>query len=296
LRLPILTFALSFAIFGAPQDDVVFRSGVSLVRVDIEAQDSAGNILTGLTKEDFRVLDEGAEQTTVNFSFEREPLDLILLFDTSRSMASKLHQILRAVELGFHELQTGDRVCVMTFGSFTTEAAPFTADMDKVNQTILLKVLSPGFAGAARPELAASDAAQRFRREPVTGRRRAILMIGEKPGARTGADAAIHDLWQSNAVLSQLIPDKPGRNRTLPRGENPTADQTGGATIVAGDPGPAFQDSLRRLRRRYTLYYQMPAAAPGTERHIEVTLSAEAAKRFPGTGVRARTGYIVPSR
>ena len=64
-----------------------FRSGVSLVRVDAEAIDASGRVVAGLTKDDFRVLDDGAAQALVNFSFEEEPLDLILLFDTAPAHA-----------------------------------------------------------------------------------------------------------------------------------------------------------------------------------------------------------------
>ncbi|MEP6716238.1 MAG: VWA domain-containing protein [Terriglobia bacterium] len=286
---PYLLF--SAALCAAQQQDVVFQAGVSLVRVDVAVTDSAGEIIPRLTAEDFHIVDERVAQNITGFSFETEPLDLILLFDTSRGMNSKLHQIVRAIELGFHELRPGDRVAVMTFAENAVQIAPFTADLDAANKTILLKVVSAKFSGSSNPGQAASDAALRFGREPVTQRRRAILMIGDKPGPR--AEASIRDLWKADAVFSQLIPDKPGANRIL---ASPLTDQTGGATILAGDPGPAFQDSVRRLRRRYTLYYPLPAAAPGAERHIEVTLSPEAAKRFPGSRIYARTGYVVSGK
>ena len=211
-------------------------------------------------------------------------------------MGGKLHQVLRAVELGFHELQRGDRVCVMTVYSVAIEVAPFTTDMDAVNQTILLKVLPAGFAGSAKADLAVREAALRFRREPETERRRAILSIGDLRAPGSGVESAVNELWQSNVVFSQLIPDKSGKNRILAPAENPMAGRTGGDTVVAGDPGPAFQDSLRRLRRRYTLYYSMPQAEPGTARKIEVLLSPGAAARYPGATLRARTGYVVPGR
>jgi hypothetical protein len=267
---------------AAPQDDVVFRSGVSLVRVDAAVQDAAGQLITDLKKDDFRVTDEGVSQTIVNFSFEEEPLDLILLFDVANSMKGKVLEILRAVELGFHELHRGDRVCVMDFGGFSEEIAPFSANLESINEAIVLKMPKMRFGGDWKPEKAADDAALRFRGEPVTQRRRAVLLITDKIGARSAGDtAAIHDLWASDAVLSALV---------LNGGQPATdaiVDKTGGATIVAGPPGPAFQDSVRRLHRRYTLYYALPAATPGTERSIHVECLR------PNTKVIARTGYIV---
>jgi VWFA-related protein len=266
----------------------VFRSGVSLVRVDAAVQDPAGQLITDLKKEDFRVTDEGVRQTIVNFSFEEEPLDLILLFDVAGSMKGKVLEILRAVELGFHELHRGDRVCVMDFGGFSEEIAPFSANLESINEAIVLKMPKMRFGGDWKPEKAAQDAALRFRGEPVTQRRRAVLIVTDKIGARSAADtAAIHDLWTSDAVLSALVLNGGQQIRILEPGANAIADKTGGATIVAGPPGPAFQDSVRRLRRRYTLYYALPTATQGAERSIHVECTR------PNAQVRARTGYVV---
>ena len=89
--LALLIFALLvFDKAACPQDDPVFRSGVSLVRVDAQATDSTGAVVEGLTKDDFRVLDEGVPQTLVNFSFAQEPLDLILLFDPEHDLEERI--------------------------------------------------------------------------------------------------------------------------------------------------------------------------------------------------------------
>jgi VWFA-related protein len=279
---------LAGAFRASPQEDVVFRSSVSLVRVDAEVQDAAGQLITDLKKDDFRVTDEGAPQAMVNFSFEEEPLDLILLFDVAGSMKGKVLEVFRAVELGFNELHRGDRVCVMDFGGFSEEIAPFSADLESINEAIVLKVPRLHFGGDWKLEEGAQDAAIRFRREPVTQRRRAVLIITDKIGSRSAAaDPAIRSLWTSDAVLSALVLGGSQPTRVLEPGANPIADKTGGATIVAGAPGPAFQDSVRRLRRRYTMYYAVPAAAPGSERAIHVECLR------PNSRVRARTGYVV---
>jgi VWFA-related protein len=289
--------ALCCVVPAAPQDDVVFRSGVSLVRVDAEVQDARGRLLTDLKKDDLRVLDEGAQQSIVTFSFEEEPLDLILLFDIAGSMRGKLLEVFRAVELGFGELHPGDRVCVMAFGGQAMEIAPFSSSLDAVNEAIVLKVPPLHFGGDWKPDRAADDAALRFRREPVTHRRRAVLIITDRVGARASGDAAaIRDLWQSDAVLSELVLGGGQQIRILESGASMIADKTGGATIVAGAPGPAFQDSVRRLRRRYTMYYALPAATPGSERSIQVELTPAALSRFPNSRVRARTGYVVQAK
>ena len=278
------------AVAAWPQNEPVFRSGVSLVRVDAEAIDAGGRVIAGLTKDDFRVLDEGTAQPLVNFSFEEEPLDLILLFDTAGSMHGKLLKVVRATELGFGELHRGDRVCVRAFSGASTEVLPFTDNLEAVNTAILIQVLKLRFGGGSRLGPAADDAALRFRSEPKTHRKRAVLIVTDKAGSREPNEAAIvRDFWNSDAILSELVLD---RDQSA---VNEIVDETGGATIAAGgDPGAAFRDSVRYLRSGYTMYYALPAADSGVERKVRVELTPAAAERFPNVRIRARSGYIAP--
>jgi VWFA-related protein len=296
MKTRILFFTL-FAAFAIAQNDVVFRSGVSLVRLDAEAVDTSGAVVPGLTKDDLRILDDGKEQTLVNFSFEEEPLDLILLFDTAGSMHGKLLEVIRATQLGFNELRKGDRVCVRVFSSTSTELLPFSDNLDTVNQAILLKAITLRFNGASKLEPAADDAALRFRNEPTTRRKRAILIVTDKSDSREpDTTSIVRDLWNSNAVLSELVLDRPGQpTRLMERGTNEIVDKTGGATIVAGDPGMAFRQSVHYLRSGYTMYYALPdSTRAGSPRAVQIELTPDAAKRFPNVRVRARSGYIAP--
>ena len=292
-RILVLLLAVSLAF---AQNDVVFRSGVSLVRLDAEAVDTSGAVVPGLTKDDLRILDDGKERTLVNFSFEEEPLDLILLFDTAGSMKGKLLEVIRATQLGFNELRKGDRVCVRVFSSTSTELLPFSDNLDTVNQAILLKAITLRFNGASKLEPAADEAALRFRNEPTTRRKRAILIVTDKSDSREPDQTSIvRDLWNSNAVLSELVLDRPGQpTRMMERGSE-IVDKTGGATIVAGDPGGAFRQSVHYLRSGYTMYYALPdSTRAGSPRAVQVELTPEAAKRFPNVRIRARSGYIAP--
>ena len=295
VRLAAALAGLLLACLLPAQDNVSFRSGVALARVDAEVTDANGGILTGLGKDDFRVSDDGAEQTVVSFNFEEDPLDLILLFDLAGSMRGKVLRVVRAVELGFHELKSGDRVSVMTYGPGATEVLPFTTNLDAVNQAIVLKVVNEHFGGNSGPEMAAAELAKRFRREAKSRRRRAVLVISDKPGAagmEGTAAAAVRELWLADAVLGELVIGRGEEVRV--QGTSAMAEKTGGPTVLAGDPGAAFQRAVRLLRRRYALYYAPPGTRPGAEHQVDVRLSAAALRRFPGARVRARTGYIAP--
>ena len=287
MKLLLLTLAAVLPVSAQQVADAVFRGGVSLVRVDVEVRDGSGQIVTGLKKEDFRVLDGGTPVVVTDFSFEEEPLDLILLFDLSGPMRGKLLKLVRAVELGFHELKPGDRVCVMAGPFAAFQILPFTANLDRVNEAILLDVLKQKYGGRYELESAATAAARRFQGEPKSHRRRAVLSIEEKSEGRPGA-AAIRQLWDADAVLGELALGGGA-------GRSPIAEQTGGSVVIAGaEPGAAFQEAVQSLRRRYTLYYVQAGGIPGADARIAVTLTGTAATRTPGAKVRARFGYTVP--
>lgn len=294
-----LALMLAAAALACSQEDVVFRSGVSLVRVDAEAVITSGpdtgKVIPGLTKDDFRVLDQGQQQNIVNFSFGEEPLDLILLFDTSGSMKGKLLEMLRATELGFDELKKGDRVSVRNFASLSQEVLPFTDNLETVNRSILLGTFTLKFSGSSKLLPAAEEAALRFRTEPQTHRKRAILAITDKTAGHDADQAAtVKNLWNNNVVFSELLLGRASQAQTIAGDPDAIVEKTGGATIHAGTPGPAFRDSVHYLRSGYAIYYSQPDAPSGSERSLRVELTADAARRYPNVRVRARTGYIVP--
>jgi Ca-activated chloride channel family protein len=70
----------------AAQDGARFKSGVELVNVTAPVSDETGRFVSGLTKDDFAVYDNGAPQTISQFSNERMPVSLGILLDVSGSM------------------------------------------------------------------------------------------------------------------------------------------------------------------------------------------------------------------
>ncbi len=140
----------------------------------------------------------------------------------------------------------------------------------------------------------------RFRREPHTERRRAVLIITDNMGRRTRREASVVDeFWESDAILSGPIVRNPAfqalrtvgiilgqQNLALQAGMKGIAEKTGGDVLAANDPGSAFQEAMRRIRTRYGLYYVQPEAKPGTTRAIRVELTRDAAQRFPKSRLR----------
>ena len=63
-----------------------FRTGVELINVTVTVTDANGRFVSGLRKEDFRLLEDGQEQQVTHFNSERVPVSLGLVVDTSGSM------------------------------------------------------------------------------------------------------------------------------------------------------------------------------------------------------------------
>jgi Ca-activated chloride channel homolog len=82
------------SLFGVPQAQQVFRSGVDLTTFAITATDKKGNIVTNLTRDDFEVIEDGKKQTAEYFAHgdgdAAPPMHLGLMIDASGSMHNDL--------------------------------------------------------------------------------------------------------------------------------------------------------------------------------------------------------------
>jgi VWFA-related protein len=246
-----LYIAFVLSLNAQHQGPLTFRTGVSLVHVDAEVTDENNRILTGLSKEAFRVFDEGAEQPIVDFAGEESPLDLILLFDISGSMQFVVQQVASAAQEGLRQLRQGDRVSIMVFNTRSRVILPFTEDLDSVEHAIKNDVLGLRFGGGTLIQQSVDEAAQRFLRESRTQRRRAVLIVTDNIGMRTRREqSVVRDFWEADALLSGLIvphhsvfgavgkfSEITPQGRMMYAGMKGIAEKTGGDAITAGDAG-----------------------------------------------------------
>jgi VWFA-related protein len=303
----LAAIGIACALLASAQETPQFRSDVALVHVDVEVTDGT-RTLDGFHKDDFAVKDKGAPQSILYFSQDEEPLDLILLFDVSGSMKTSVERVAASAHTALAELRPGDRVAVMVFSGHSRLIAPFTERFDQVENDVNDVVMSR-FGGSTHLLAAVDDAAKYFLAQPGAHRRRAVLILTDNYGQRSRrASTVIHNLWEADASLSGLIIRSgadvalntsamvmnPALGLLLREGMDGVADQTGGDTLKADDPGDAFREMMRRIRRRYSLYYAMPAGKAGEARPVRVELSNDARGRFPNARIRARKGYVTP--
>jgi hypothetical protein len=83
-----------------------------------------------------------------------------------------------------------------------------------------------------------------------------------------------------------------GGGHTQSAGTAEIARQSGGDSMSVNDAS-ALEETLARLRQRYTLYFNLPdGVKPGDERNIEVALTASANRRHPDAEVRYRRVFM----
>src|SRR5262245_7214985 len=98
-----------------PQRPDVIKVNTALVTVPVVVTDRYGQFVTGLSRNDFRLRENGEPQQIASFSSTEAPFNVALLIDTSRSTRNKLGAIRKAALNFVKQLQPNDRVLIVTF-------------------------------------------------------------------------------------------------------------------------------------------------------------------------------------
>src|SRR5438105_859336 len=111
------------------KSEQVINLKTDLVVLDVQVVNrQTGQIVTGLTKEDFTLFDEGVNQEISHFSQEKLPLSIVLLLDAKESLLPFIRQIRNGPLQILRRLQPQDEVSIMAFGSSTEILQDFTKD------------------------------------------------------------------------------------------------------------------------------------------------------------------------
>lgn len=96
------------------EDDVISVS-TSEVLLPITVRDGSGKLVTNLTRDDFRVFEDGREQPLSELALRQVPVDVVLMVDASSSAVSNLEDFSRAVEGFASKLAPDDRISLIKF-------------------------------------------------------------------------------------------------------------------------------------------------------------------------------------
>jgi VWFA-related protein len=327
----LFVLAVGCLLLAAPQDSVVFKSDVSLVRVDAQVVDGGNRSITHLRVEDFVLRMDGKPQPIKNFASEDMPIDVLFLLDVSASMRPHVQRIADASDQALTVLGKDDRMGIMVFDRATRVRLPFSGSRQDVRREFNRLLNQERFNGGTDITRAMLDAADYIQRQGRRDARRAIVILTDDQTEFDRDDRGVgRALARADAVMCALIaPDamqgrqNPGGQRRGgmgggiglggiifggPRGGGPYGGNRGGmggpntksagTSEIARDSGgdsmsvydaSALEETLARLRQRYTLFFNLPdGVQPGQERNIVVDLAPDARQRFRDAEVRYR--------
>jgi Ca-activated chloride channel family protein len=261
-----------------------FSAGVQLVEVYATVTDAAGDLVTGLTQDDFTVFEDGQPQQISAFTSGTFPVSVVLGIDRSWSMAGEPLRLAKQASQAFlRELRPDDRSMIVAINNEAEVIAPMSTD--RRGQSEAIAALDPWSTTALQDAVITSL----DRLEPESGRQALIVFSdGVDRYSESTPAQVIERARRSNALVYPIAFGK-----TRPPLLAEIAVITGGRSYLLRDVRE-LQSTLaaiaRELRYQYLLGYVPAAAArPGSRewRSIKVTVKSQR----PGVSVRARDGY-----
>jgi len=256
------------------------------VRLPVTVKDKKKNLITGLSRGDFIVLENGVPQEVTFFSDEKTnpPVYVGVLMDTSPSTAGKINFSKEAAKNFIYTVTRirKDKAAFMTFDHEVNLVQDFTDKLDLLDKAVdrVKKVGS---------QTALYDAIWQFSDEKLRNApgRRVIVVItdGDDTFSRADINDAI-DIAQRTETTVFAISTKAGFSGAVPGVDAGTVkdkgdkelvrmcEETGGAAFFTGDQlalERAFTKVSQELRSQYIITYR-PANQnyDGKKRKIEV--------------------------
>lgn len=131
-----LTEALELDGNAVDEGDVI-KVETSLVSLNVSVFNNKSKMFVGeLSKDDFRVKENGQEQTVTYFASTDVPFDLVLLIDLSGSTKDKRDLIKKSTLKFIEAARPTDRLAIVTFADNPTLVSPLTLDRAQLTASI----------------------------------------------------------------------------------------------------------------------------------------------------------------
>jgi VWFA-related protein len=275
-----------------PESGVTIAVEVPVVTIDVIATTQHGDLLTGLKKENFRILEDGQPQTITNFGPGDAPITMVLLMEFSaRGYQFFAYTAKYWADALFPQLKPKDWVAFVTFDMNQHMQVDFTQDKNQVRQALYSQYF-PGFSESNVFD-AVLDTVDRLK--DVKGKKSILLLAsGIDTFSKHTWDETMKQLRGTDVTIFAVGVDKPYTNwlqlhggygamkeLTFVQAENQMktiANISGGYAWFPqfdGEIPGVMRDVTEFLRHQYSITYSPSNhAADGKYRKIKVELVA----------------------
>jgi Ca-activated chloride channel homolog len=264
---------------SAPDDppDFVIRSDVRLVLLDVSVKDPEGGWVSGLSRDNFRVAENGAPQDITVFADNDIPVTVGILVDNSRSMGPKRDEVLTAATAFIEASNPRDEMFVLNFNDTVKRGLP--KDMlfsDDIQQ--LRGALSRGYPeGRTALNDAIVDGLQQLEQGKRDKKTLIVISDGGDNASRHNRRAMLDMVERNVATIYAIGLFTSGDPDQDPHILKKLARVTGGIAyfpVSSQEMTEACKGIAKDIRTRYTVGYAPPASNGGSLRHIRVRVSA----------------------
>ncbi len=304
-------------------DDVISVNTTEIL-LPVTVRNSAGLLVSNLTRKDFRIFEDGVEQTLSDLSLRQVPVDVALIVDASSSVAENLDDFRKAAEGFASHLAVEDRISLIQFDDRVVLLQDWTGSLVQLRRA--LKRIVPGMFTRFHDAMLLASRDQL----PRGNARHAIIVLtdGIDSGRGTTFNAALRAALQSQTTVYVVSNTEIERSRkeqeisTLLSGSDSSVrfnqiriedlrmglvalgesernleqltTATGGRLYRPrsfNDLEKTYAEVADELRHQYTLYYSpLNTERNGQFRRLRVE-TTDATHR-----VSARVGYYAPRR
>jgi Ca-activated chloride channel homolog len=279
---------------ASDQNVYTVSDNVNLVLLDVSAKDPRGGYVSGLTKRDFRVLEDGRPQQITQFGSVDAPVTIGLVVDDSGSMRSKRPEVVLAGLAFAKESNRQDEFFVVNFNNRVVRGLPdriaFTDDLQRLRAAL--------YYGEPTGQTALYDAiAYSLKHLELSRQDKRTLIVVSDGGdnvSRTSLPELMRFIEASRATIYTIglfDPEDEDRNPNVLR---KLAKVSGGEFFqpaTLNDVLPVFHKIAADIRNRYSIGY-VPADIDTSRiiRSVRVTAVTKDRRRLI---VRTRTAYTV---
>ena len=285
----------------------VIKTETNLVSLNVSVFNDKLKMFVGELKQgDFRVSENGQEQTVSYFASTDVPFDLVLLIDLSGSTLDKRDLIKQSTLKFIEAARPNDRVAIVTFHSTTTLVSPLTLD----RAALKTSVENMGGQGGSHVWDAVKYALDEVVGPKTLERRRAIVLMsdgvdgalgrmGPPRGSKTPFSQLLEQVRQTDVLIVPIYLDTEqsfgnpfldGEYANARRTLELLAQESGGSYYKArklADLNGVYEQVINDLGKVYSLGYKPTnPARDGEWRSVQISIANR-----PDLVTRARPGY-----